>query len=650
MKVLRPFYCILLIGVSMSIITSCQNEFYNDSSERQDSVLHKPEQKEIVISAYSADEDRQTKTSYESDSKHILWSPGDQISLFYGSGSGGGSCFTATNEDPIQRAQFSGSIDIITGITEETEEYSYIGVYPYSIYNSSDGSNITTIVPHEQIGKAETFEDGAFISIGKSAGLVMGFYNLCGAFYVKVLRDDIIKITLRGNNNEILAGQVNVSMATGIPIVSNHIDTETEISLTMPNGSAFAPNVGYFLICLPTRFTKGFYIEMETSGGLIGRKQFNFDFTLNRNCFQPFNETIDSDVIFINKVQQNNEIRYTTNDETVINPPTAWSHLDPSDSDFDVEATLVSNVYVNGVGIITYSANIVCAGYSDGINKDNLETISFPMSLQKVYYFNGCPNLRKVSFLGELDGQVDIGNPFTYCPNLEIFEGPNALLYYDEWSFIVEDKTIISFAPKGKTYCNIQAYNNISNIGANCFKGCNSLESIQLLDFNKIETAAFEACQNLEYVYLGQPLTQIGDDAFDDCISMSHLTLPNSLTTIGQGAFSGCSSLTNVDLPLGLRRIKAAAFRGTGLTSISIPSTIEVLGDYCFNDCDYMELVTVCAVTPPGFVTWDNEAVDSATPFFGTYPIYVPQNALNSYQNSTGWSKYSSRLQAITTN
>lgn len=298
MSISRNLIPVAIAGMIVGMFASCQQELTNEVQDDQSLLEKIIEQKDVVLSAYYDDDQGVTKTSYESATGHILWSPGNQISLFYGSGSDGGSCFTATNDDPVQRTQFSGTIGVITGITEGTDDYYFWGVYPYNTQNSCDGTTVTTIVPHEQTGIAETFNDNEFVAIGKSAGLVMGFYNLCGAFYVKVTRSDITKITLKGKGDESLAGQVKISMSTGVPVVADVLARENEVTLTRPNGAAFIPGVGYFISCLPNRFSTGFSFEMETSEGLIGIKEYDIDFTLGRNRFQPFNATIDSGVSF----------------------------------------------------------------------------------------------------------------------------------------------------------------------------------------------------------------------------------------------------------------------------------------------------------------------------------------------------------------
>ena len=63
----------------------------------------------------------------------------------------------------------------------------------------------------------------------------------------------------------------------------------------------------------------------------------------------------------------------------------------------------------------------------------------------------------------------------------------------------------------------------------------------------------------------------IGNYAFSGCSGLTSLTLPSSVTTIGRSAFYGCSGLTSLTLPSSVSSIGASAFYGcSGLTSIYV--------------------------------------------------------------------------------
>ena len=75
--------------------------------------------KEITIKAFR-EGNPETRTVRD-ENGDVLWTPGDAISLFYGSGTNGGSKFTSTLESGTSAVtNFTGTITAITGGGELT--------------------------------------------------------------------------------------------------------------------------------------------------------------------------------------------------------------------------------------------------------------------------------------------------------------------------------------------------------------------------------------------------------------------------------------------------------------------------------------------------------------------------------------------------
>ena len=81
---------------------------------------------------------------------------------------------------------------------------------------------------------------------------------------------------------------------------------------------------------------------------------------------------------------------------------------------------------------------------------------------------------------------------------------------------------------------------------------------------------------------------KLGDGAFSGCSGLTSLTLPSSVTSIDGYAFDGCSGLTSLTIPSGVTSIGKWAFYGcSGLTSIYVyPENLPELGTDIFNECD----------------------------------------------------------------
>ena len=60
----------------------------------------------------------------------------------------------------------------------------------------------------------------------------------------------------------------------------------------------------------------------------------------------------------------------------------------------------------------------------------------------------------------------------------------------------------------------------------------------------------------------GYPVTSVGRCAFYGCSGLTSVTIPSSVTSIGEGAFYGCSGLTSVTIPSSVIRIGYGAFYG----------------------------------------------------------------------------------------
>jgi hypothetical protein len=72
------------------------------------------------------------------------------------------------------------------------------------------------------------------------------------------------------------------------------------------------------------------------------------------------------------------------------------------------------------------------------------------------------------------------------------------------------------------------------------------LNSVSIPDsVTNIGFEAFDACQNLTRVDLGNGLKSIQPNALENCINLSSITIPGSLTAIGEEAFASCENLSS---------------------------------------------------------------------------------------------------------
>ena len=87
---------------------------------------------------------------------------------------------------------------------------------------------------------------------------------------------------------------------------------------------------------------------------------------------------------------------------------------------------------------------------------------------------------------------------------------------------------------------------------------------------------------------------ELGDFAFYECSGLTSVTIPSSVTAIGKDAFFRCSGLTNLTIPSGVTAIgKDAFFRCSGLTSLTIPSSVTSIGEFAFSGCSGLTSLTI---------------------------------------------------------
>ena len=96
---------------------------------------------------------------------------------------------------------------------------------------------------------------------------------------------------------------------------------------------------------------------------------------------------------------------------------------------------------------------------------------------------------------------------------------------------------------------------------------------------------------------------KLGYAAFSDCSGLTSLTIPSSVTSIGEYAFYGCSGLTSLTIPSNVTSIGESAFDGcSGLTSLTIPSNVTSIGESAFHGCSGLTSLTIpSSVTSIGY-------------------------------------------------
>jgi uncharacterized protein (TIGR02145 family) len=272
----------LLLVLASWMLFSCTSVLESDISiiRQEEHVTEK-----VLTVKATIGENPETKTAVQSDGTSIFWTPGDAINLFYGTASAGQ--FTTAIESPALTTDFSGTLSVATGTSTESgvTTQSFWGVYPYNVSNTCTGDGVTLTIPSTQSGVAGSFADKLNPSVATSPGLSLAFYNVGSWFIFSVTQDDIVSVTLRGHNNEDLAGRVKVTMDP----VSNKPVTqvlEGQKSITMtPAGGTFEVGESYYMVVIPGRMSSGLELTLTKSNGKQATWSINSDVTFTRSMY-----------------------------------------------------------------------------------------------------------------------------------------------------------------------------------------------------------------------------------------------------------------------------------------------------------------------------------------------------------------------------
>ncbi len=227
-------------------------------------------EKQAPVLYASIDEEAQTKVYLDEDYK-VLWTADDRISVFNKNTYNQQYSFDGATGDN------AGTFSIVEDgkIKTSNEIDNLYAVYPYNESTSISNTGVLTVnFPAAQTYSATTFGQGSNTMIAVTDGTNMQFKNACGYLMFKLYGTSVkVKtVSLKGNNNEKIAGEASVTMPLGgTPSVAMSGSATDEIVLTCTSAVAIGNSsenfTEFWLAIPPVTFSDGFTLTVTDNCG-----------------------------------------------------------------------------------------------------------------------------------------------------------------------------------------------------------------------------------------------------------------------------------------------------------------------------------------------------------------------------------------------
>lgn len=209
---------------------------------------------------------------------------------------------------------------------------------------------------------------------------------------------------------------------------------------------------------------------------------------------------------------------------------------------------------------------------------------------------------------------------FSRCNDVTSFSIPRSVKRIGQRAFYNCQNCVVISIPE---------YSELRVVECYAFFNCKSLASVSLHNATKLDSIGFRnpsswdnegrvfgSCKKMTTVYLPNSITAAYmTEFYIDCSSLTTATIPSGVANNTlQRTFVNCTSLTHVTIPYGVTNLSGTftnctsmksftippqvtslsdAFRGSGLTSITIPSTVTTVYNNNFQDCASLESVQI---------------------------------------------------------
>ncbi len=233
-------------------------------------------------------------------------------------------------------------------------------------------------------------------------------------------------------------------------------------------------------------------------------------------------------------------------------------------------------------------------------------TVNGNVSRVKEETFSGCSALKSVNFAANCLERID-ENAFTGCKELSEISGLDSLKelgtdVFTDTAWLAAKKqesplvTAGSVLLDGKNYAeaDLAIPDGIVMIADNAFKGNTNIKSLTVpQSVERIGDLAFYGCENLRNISVPETLDEFGYCCFSATAWMDAQKNDSDYVTLNSVLLYMKNRKGNIVIPEGVVGIGDGLFKAFDVLTIQFPEGLKFIGRNSFQDCYYLEEVTL---------------------------------------------------------
>ena len=606
-----------------------------------------------IVNEEEAQDTLQSRT-YLNDKKKVVWHKGDEISFFVNNTHGR---YKSAGQDGEEHVTFDRVSE--TTVSVANPPLYSLAVYPYDETitcereNNQDKLHVT--YPATQTYAANSFAKGTNLMV--SAGTIpngadnnLRFRNACGYLVLKLYGHNTkvktVTLSSRTGNEKISGAGTIVAKSNAVPVTTMGDDASPTVSLNCGDqgvalGADAAHATEFWFMLPPVTFEGGIKVVVTDVNGITYTKETTNAITVARNSIKPMApfQFVASNKIWYTKVANSGSglLAFYNGMNNPFDADIIEHQYDPSVGKYFIRfnspvKTIKENAFkgtaLQAIDLPDGLQTIEKGAFSE----TQLAAITIPGSVEtiKTEAFYSCRQLETIEFLPS-STQKPLAIACREYSGAEY--GPFQISYFKSINL---NRNLVYVKPNGDSFVPDEVDEGI-------FYNTNFAASISVTIGGQVRTIPDYLFSGLKITHLTIPgtVTTIGNDVFNECTALTSLTfepsptgealtlgyntegeedgpfLDSPLTTVNlnreiiytlenidldyddEGIFSGRPLTGGVIFGEQVRTLSPYMFSNSGITSLTIPNTLETIKAYTFDNCESLGTVNIEDGTNP---------------------------------------------------